>query len=517
MRRVATLVVTAMTCAGAVVGLAACGTNGNGSGGSYRVDAIFDDARGIIPGQLVKIAGARVGTISDVTLTPDYKARVELTIDSRFAPFHTDASCSIKPEGLIAENFVDCNPGSAAAAPLAPEGGQAATVPLAHNTEPVSLTDLFNVWDTPTTDRLTVLVNELGMGLAGRGQDLNALLRRANPALALARQAIALVNQQRGELAASIAATEPVTAALASRSPAVQAFISRAASVTATTAAHSGPLAQGVARLPGLLAAAEPALRELDATAASGIPILANVHAAAPNVNRLIAELGPFAQAGTPTVRALSTPLAQANTALREGAPVVSQLRTFGRDANPTGEHLDQLLVNLRDRGFVENLLGATYSGAGAGARYDQISHILPANIVAPTCILYASQPETGCSAWYPNQYQRTVAARTGSRPAKTGVGSVTTSPAVSAPVSHRPAPASTGAAPALPQPLGQLVQSATGAVQGVGQQVQGVLGTVTNAAQGLLGGGSSAQSSGSSGSGGSDNPAKLLLDLLLK
>ena len=37
---------------------------------AYRVDAIFDTAKGIIPGQLVKIAGARVGTIDDVKLTP---------------------------------------------------------------------------------------------------------------------------------------------------------------------------------------------------------------------------------------------------------------------------------------------------------------------------------------------------------------------------------------------------------------------------------------------------------------
>src|SRR5205807_8100583 len=79
---------------------------------SYRVDAIFDDARGLIPGQLVKVAGARVGTIEGVSLTPDFKARVEMRVDGRFAPFRSDASCTIRPEGLLAENYVNCDPGT---------------------------------------------------------------------------------------------------------------------------------------------------------------------------------------------------------------------------------------------------------------------------------------------------------------------------------------------------------------------------------------------------------------------
>ena len=48
-------------------------------------------------------------------MTPDFKARIEATVDSRFMPFHKDATCTIRPEGLIAENYVDCDPGTPAA------------------------------------------------------------------------------------------------------------------------------------------------------------------------------------------------------------------------------------------------------------------------------------------------------------------------------------------------------------------------------------------------------------------
>src|SRR5205085_308213 len=106
---------------------------------AYRVDVIFDSSKGIIPGQLVKIAGARVGKVKDVSLTGDYKARIQLEVERRFAPFRTDAACSIQPEGLLAENFVQCDPGTPAGRPLRAQDGKAPTVPVERTTVPVNL------------------------------------------------------------------------------------------------------------------------------------------------------------------------------------------------------------------------------------------------------------------------------------------------------------------------------------------------------------------------------------------
>ena len=51
-----------------------------------------------------------------------------------------------------------------------------------------NITDFFEIWQAPVRDRLRLVLNELGMGLAGRGDDLNDLLLRANPALVKARR-----------------------------------------------------------------------------------------------------------------------------------------------------------------------------------------------------------------------------------------------------------------------------------------------------------------------------------------
>ncbi len=86
-------------------------TSAGGSNGTYTVRAIFDDAGNIIPGENLKVGGVKVGTVGSVTPTPQAKAAVVLNITSAgFKDFRADASCTIRPQALIGEKFVDCLP-----------------------------------------------------------------------------------------------------------------------------------------------------------------------------------------------------------------------------------------------------------------------------------------------------------------------------------------------------------------------------------------------------------------------
>ena len=78
MRRAAAI--AAVLLAAAVVVVFATGADG-GDDGAYRVRAIFDTAAFIVPGEDVKVAGVRVGKINKLSVTPDYKAAVEFTIE----------------------------------------------------------------------------------------------------------------------------------------------------------------------------------------------------------------------------------------------------------------------------------------------------------------------------------------------------------------------------------------------------------------------------------------------------
>ncbi len=106
-RRLATLLVCVCGLAATLVALGAGATGGGERG--YRVDAIFDNADFLVPGQDVKIAGAVVGSVSGVHLTkrpPGARGDARSRRASRRSA--SDASCTIRPQSLIGEKFVDC-------------------------------------------------------------------------------------------------------------------------------------------------------------------------------------------------------------------------------------------------------------------------------------------------------------------------------------------------------------------------------------------------------------------------
>src|SRR5258707_11496510 len=97
--------------AGLAMVAAACSATAGHGGSKYQVAAVFDTARGVLPGGLVKIGGADVGTVQDLSVTPERKALIRMQIDRRFGPFRADASCQIRTSGLIGERYVECDPG----------------------------------------------------------------------------------------------------------------------------------------------------------------------------------------------------------------------------------------------------------------------------------------------------------------------------------------------------------------------------------------------------------------------
>ena len=397
-RRVLVLVCVLAAVAGGFVLL---GGGPSQEGERYRVDVVFDHARGLIPGQLVQIAGGRVGEIEDVTLTRGFKARVQMSVDPRFGPFREDATCTIRPQGLIAENFVQCDPGTADAAELRGADGEAPTVPVGRTTQPVNLTDLFEIWNVPTRDRLGVLVSELGMSTAGRGEDINAILRRANPALEQARRVIALLVDQRDDLLGAIDSSDRALARLTPHAPGAQRLVRRAASVLTRTGRRSRDVALAIERLPRLLGAARPALERLGTVTKAGIPLLAQVHRSAPTILALTKDGPALARAARPTLAKLGPVLDYGSGVVERAVPLAQALRVYAGQSLPSAKLAGTLLPNLDERGFPDNLVRFFFYAALATARFDETSHILPAHITPMSCSNYATTPEPGCRAGY--------------------------------------------------------------------------------------------------------------------
>src|SRR3954453_22730710 len=184
--------------------------SGGGSSDDYRVRAIFDNGSFMVKGEQVRVAGANVGTIESVNVTMPNdtvaykhgkavkkggKAVIVMDItDPGFQDFRQDASCLIRPQSLIGEKFVDCRPtlprapGPEPPPPLkqVPDGQPGAgeyLLPLGNNGTSVDPDLINDIYTLPYAQRFRLILNELGSGLAGRGEDIKVLVKRANPVL----------------------------------------------------------------------------------------------------------------------------------------------------------------------------------------------------------------------------------------------------------------------------------------------------------------------------------------------
>lgn len=323
---------------------------GGGETGPRTYRMVFDNAFGLVEGGDFRVGGVRAGqtTSFDIRQPPTGppKAVVTATVTGHgFGELRADARCTIEPQSLVGEYFVDCQPGSSDQ--RLPDG---ATVPLAQNrgTIPVDLVN--DVLRRPPRERLRLLVASLGTGLAGRAGDLQAVLRRAHPGLRETSETLGLLGDQNATIKRFITDADTVMAALEARKRDVRRFVTESGRAAEIAASRRADLRLATRRLPGLLAELRPSMARLGELAAEGTPLAAGLERAAPDATAVLERTAPFARAALPAVRALGEAAVPATQALRDGRQEVSTLRRMAADAPATARPLRQLLQTLDDR-----------------------------------------------------------------------------------------------------------------------------------------------------------------------
>ncbi|HYH90716.1 MAG TPA: MlaD family protein [Solirubrobacteraceae bacterium] len=405
MKRVATVTLLLALAAAATFTLGA-----SDRGSSYKVRAIFDNAGFVIPGEDVKVAGVKVGKIDSMDITRDFKAVVVLDIqDPAYQDFRTDARCQVRPQSLIGEKFVECTPTQKRAAGTEPppalrqidrgEGEGQYLLPVENTEKAVDLDLLNNILRLPYRQRLSLVVAELGTGLAGRGSELNQVIRRADPALKEVDKVLALLASQNKVLSDLARDSDTALAPLAREREHVSGFIEHSSNVAAATAERSADLEADIERLPRFLQELRPTMRRIGGLSDEARPVFSVLGDAAPDINRLVRELGPFATAGIPAVESLGEAGKIGTPAMRDALPVTKDLRRFAKIARPVGKTAAEVLESFKKGRGVERLLDYTFYQVAAINGFDSIGHYLRARLILNTCSRYYTEPVEGCSS----------------------------------------------------------------------------------------------------------------------
>lgn len=79
---------------------------------SYRVTAYFTDIGGLKPRAKVSMGGVVIGRVAGISLdTSNFKALVQIDINSQFADIPADSSASILTSGLLGDQYIGIEPG----------------------------------------------------------------------------------------------------------------------------------------------------------------------------------------------------------------------------------------------------------------------------------------------------------------------------------------------------------------------------------------------------------------------
>lgn len=81
-------------------------------GQGYRVLATFDNISGLKTGAAVEVAGVEVGRVESIRVTPDFRAKITLSINPRIT-LKEDAIASVRTKGIIGDKYIRLSPGYA--------------------------------------------------------------------------------------------------------------------------------------------------------------------------------------------------------------------------------------------------------------------------------------------------------------------------------------------------------------------------------------------------------------------
>ena len=414
MRRLAALTVALAVVMVAVTAAVLAG-QARSDGGPYTIRAIFDDASYAVTGEDVRIAGANVGTITALGVTPQKRAAVTITIDDgRFTPFYANAHCEIRPQSLIGEEYVDCTPGTSRAARLrrisrGPGAGEY-LLPVTRTSSPIDTDIVQDISTEPVRESLAVIIGELGTGLAARGSDLNAVIHRANPALGNTEKVLRILAAQNRTLAHLATSSDRVLAPLARERRHIAAFVTEANTTARASAQRAADISRTFHEFPHFLAQLRPLMADLGTLSRQGTPVMRELGASAAPLGHEFAALTPFARAARSSLINLGRAARESQANLVASEPLARELRALGRQSRPSATSLATLLSSLDSTGGIEDLMTLMYHAVGAANGFDSLGHYVRAEPITGPCSFYVRRPLAACGATYGGG--RSVAAR---------------------------------------------------------------------------------------------------------
>lgn len=271
--------------------------------GSHRYEFVFQNAGQLVRGNEVRVAGRPIGKVTDISLTPDNRALITVSVNEPYAPLTKGTTATIRAGSLSgqANKYI--------ALSLGPNNAQAYPDGYRFDTDKtttiVDLDQLFATLDPKTRKGLQEIIRGSSTQYGDKGMKANAALKQFNPLVTAFTELASDLNRDQGLLAETLVSSAKVTTLLAEKRDALAGITSKGAAAMSAIAAENASLDQFLAELPGTLrqgnttlAETRAALDDLDRLTKATKPV-------APKLAPFFRQLRLLATDSQPTIRDL--------------------------------------------------------------------------------------------------------------------------------------------------------------------------------------------------------------------
>jgi phospholipid/cholesterol/gamma-HCH transport system substrate-binding protein len=218
--------------------------------GKTRYTALFTDATGLNTGDDVRMAGVKIGRVTDIRVADNRYAAVTFEVEQQ-RHLSDSVGAAVKYRNLIGQRYVSLDVGAGDARRSLPPG---ATIPVSRTKPPLNLTVLFNgfkpLFQALSPQQVNQLSYEIIQVFQGEGGTINGLLQHtASVTSTVARKdqvigkvvdnlngVLSTVNQRGPELSGLIDQMQQLVSGLAQQRRPIGDAITSIGGLTSTTA-----------------------------------------------------------------------------------------------------------------------------------------------------------------------------------------------------------------------------------------------------------------------------------------
>jgi phospholipid/cholesterol/gamma-HCH transport system substrate-binding protein len=231
---------------------------------SYRLNAEFADASGLVPQDEVRISGVKVGSVAAVTASADGHTLVAMELEQGYR-VRSDVRAVIRPKSLLGTTFVELIRTPASASPVLASGS---TIPLARTGQSVQIDDVLNNLDAPTRQAMSDSFQQLGVALDGRSADLNSSLTTVDQVTANLRPLAQVGDRRQEELARILVDLDTIMQALADEQDSLGRIVDSGNTVFTGIAQRNQDLGGAIQNANGFLGSLDTAFSTAGVTSA---------------------------------------------------------------------------------------------------------------------------------------------------------------------------------------------------------------------------------------------------------